>query len=43
MEEGRQEDREDGNKLLHVGGITAELGGVDPDIDETLLRLSGGP
>lgn len=27
----------------HVGGINASSGGVDPDIDETLMRLSGGP
>lgn len=27
----------------HVGGITEASGGVDPDIDETLMRLSGGP
>lgn len=27
----------------HVGGINASSGGVDPDIEETLLRLSGGP
>lgn len=27
----------------HVGGITEASGGVDPDIDENLMRLSGGP
>ncbi len=28
--------------LDHVGGINEQLGGVDPLIDETLMRLSGG-
>lgn len=27
----------------HVGGINHELGGVDPEIETTLMRLSGGP
>lgn len=27
----------------HVGGISDELGGVDPEIDQNLMRLSGGP
>lgn len=27
----------------HVGGINAAAGGVDPAVDENLLRLSGGP
>ena len=31
------------DKLRHVGGVSEELGGVDPDIDQTLMRLSGGP
>lgn len=30
-------------KLKHIGGVNAELGGVDPDIDKNLMRLSGGP
>lgn len=29
--------------LSHVGGISTELGGVDPEADENLMRLSGGP
>lgn len=29
--------------LNHVGGVGDDLGGVDPAIEETLLRLSGGP
>lgn len=33
----------DEDKLRHVGGVSEELGGVDPDIDQTLVRLSGGP
>ncbi|EGO63896.1 hypothetical protein [Acetonema longum] len=28
--------------LNHVGGISDELGGVDPRADENLIRLSGG-
>lgn len=27
----------------HVGGINDGLGGVDPEIDGTLMRLAGGP
>lgn len=27
----------------HVGGINETSGGVDPDVDESLIRLSGGP
>lgn len=30
-------------KLSHVGGISTELGVVDPEADENLMRLSGGP
>ena len=30
-------------QLEHVGGISASAGGVDPAVDENLLRLSGGP
>jgi hypothetical protein len=29
--------------LNHVGGVSDTLGGVDPAVEETLLRLSGGP
>jgi hypothetical protein len=29
--------------INHVGGVTEQLGGVDPDIDSDLMRLSGGP
>lgn|GEM_PF-1298287 len=31
------------DKLNHVGGIAGDAGGVDPDIDQNLIRLSGGP
>ncbi|HMM20128.1 MAG TPA: hypothetical protein PKA10_05260 [Selenomonadales bacterium] len=31
------------DKLNHIGGVNAEAGGVDPDIDRNLMRLSGGP
>ncbi len=34
---------QDKQELRHVGGINDSLGGVDPEIDETLMRLSGGP
>jgi len=27
----------------HIGGISEQLGGVDPDIDSDLMRLAGGP
>lgn len=27
----------------HVGGVNDQLGGVDPDVDANLMRLSGGP
>lgn len=27
----------------HVGGVSEELGGVDPEVEENLVRLSGGP
>ncbi|MDR3565668.1 MAG: hypothetical protein P4N59_30100 [Negativicutes bacterium] len=33
----------DAANLKHVGGVNEQLGGVDPAIDETLERLSGGP
>lgn len=29
--------------INHIGGISDQLGGVDPDIDSDLLRLAGGP
>ena len=29
--------------ISHVGGVNDQLGGVDPDIDEDLMRLSGSP
>lgn len=30
------------HELNHVGGINEDLGGVDPQADENLIRLSGG-
>jgi len=27
----------------HVGGISDDCGGVDPNADQNLMRLSGGP
>ncbi|MCX7780531.1 MAG: hypothetical protein N2491_06395 [Negativicutes bacterium] len=30
-------------EVKHVGGINEELGGVEPNIDSTLMRLAGGP
>lgn len=30
-------------ELQHAGGVSDSLGGVDPDVEDTLLRLSGGP
>lgn len=41
--EERRDDRQDKEKTRHVGGLSDSLGGVDPEIDETLMRLSGGP
>ncbi len=41
-----QEKRQGGEEQAparHVGGVNDGLGGVDPEIDETLMRLSGGP
>ncbi len=40
-----QEKRQGGEeaKPAHVGGVNDGLGGVDPEIEDTLLRLSGGP
>ncbi|MPN23764.1 hypothetical protein SDC9_171157 [bioreactor metagenome] len=29
--------------LNHVGGVADDVGGVDPDVDKNLVRLSGGP
>jgi len=47
---GQVEDKErrksdSGNDQMpkHVGGVDDELGGVDPDIDQLLMRLSEGP
>ena len=42
-EEKRRDDRRDNQEVRHVGGGSDSLGGVDPEIDETLMRLSGGP
>lgn len=28
-------------RLVHVGGISDDLGGVDPQADQNLLRLAG--
>lgn len=39
----QRDDRRDKEETRHVGGINDSLGGVDPEIDETLMRLSGGP
>lgn len=30
-------------KASHVGGVNDDLGGVDPEVDSNLVRLSGGP
>lgn len=30
----------DNDKAKHVGGISEELGGVDPQADENLMRLA---
>lgn len=47
MEQNPQIPRVDEKKLYqsanHIGGINETSGGVDPDIDENLMRLSGGP
>jgi hypothetical protein len=45
MAEAGQETQEaiDKEALKHVGGVDDNLGGVDPHIDENLIRLSGGP
>lgn len=29
--------------VSHVGGVSDQLGGVDPEADSNLVRLSGGP
>ncbi len=43
-EESKQVKEESGDsKVKHVGGVNDNLGGVDPEIDENLERLSGGP
>jgi hypothetical protein len=38
-----QDQQEAKNGLRHVGGLSDSLGGVDPAVEEDLLRLSGGP
>jgi hypothetical protein len=45
MAEAGQETQEaiDKEVLKHVGGVDDNLGGVDTNIDENLIRLSGGP
>jgi hypothetical protein len=42
-ESNREDPKFDDDKPKHVGGVNDRLGGVDPQIDETLERLSGGP
>lgn len=42
-EELQKREKSHEEKLKHVGGVNDGLGGVDPEIDETLERLSGGP
>jgi len=42
-EDSRGEANSGDDKLEHVGGVNDSLGGVDPEIDENLERLSGGP
>lgn len=39
VEKGKEEKRE---VLQHVGGISEEIGGVDPEADANLLRWSVG-
>lgn len=39
----KEEDRKVLQSGNHVGGVNESAGGVDPDIDENLMRLSGGP
>lgn len=41
--EAGEESRKIVESADHVGGINESVGGVDPGIDENLLRLSGGP
>lgn len=45
MADTEQESQQvvDKDALKHVGGVNDDLGGVDPYIDENLIRLSGGP
>ncbi|MDT8902074.1 hypothetical protein [Anaeroselena agilis] len=43
MAEEQRHRHIDKDAIRHVGGVNDTLGGVDPDIDETLMRLSGGP
>ncbi len=39
----KRHDPRDKDEIRHVGGVSDSLGGVDPEIDDTLMRLSGGP
>ena len=39
MERGKEDKQE---MINHVGGISEELGGVDPEADATLMRLAIG-
>lgn len=44
VRKNKEKAKVDNNQALeHVGGVNDALGGVDPEIDATLMRLSGGP
>jgi hypothetical protein len=43
MAEDLRPGKREGEDVRHVGGVSNSLGGVDPEIEETLMRLSGGP
>ncbi len=43
MAEDLRPGKREGEDVRHVGGVSDSLGGVDPEIEETLMRLSGGP
>jgi hypothetical protein len=45
MQEEEHSEEDSGRKQAprHVGGVNEELGGVDPEIDQALMRLSDGP
>ena len=43
QQKGNQDQTKDKSAILHAGGINDELGGVDPEVDANLMRLSGGP